>query len=360
MKKTKKVIGLLLLGILFVSGAKSANALSFSCGACTAEPTFVGYTTAEVSGQLLLGIGGVEGTEKPGFQYATNADFTEGFGNEFPSLLKVTTRTVDEQTYTTEFYGHTLNSLIPSTTYYYRFVSYGKNPSLLENGDLDFKATHVVGETLSFTTKPYPFFAQKMHRGMVAHDEVKNMQETLFILNHYDTPTSPSFASITDGKFGPITESAVKEFQGTHGLVADGIVGVKTREVLNKLIASWFTSCPSPCTAAGGIPFGTGGVSDITSTSATLVGYIPVTSETGTTIGPYYYFQYEKTENYGQGTDVETNLELSKGAGEFRVSIAGLEPDTMYTYRFIKKTGSTLVPDWYYAFGENKTFTTAP
>ena len=31
-----------------------------------------------------------------------------------------------------------------------------------------------------------------------------------------------------DGKFGPLTEEAVKEFQTSHGLVADGIVGAKT------------------------------------------------------------------------------------------------------------------------------------
>ena len=31
-----------------------------------------------------------------------------------------------------------------------------------------------------------------------------------------------------DGKFGPLTEEAVKEFQTSHGLTADGIVGAKT------------------------------------------------------------------------------------------------------------------------------------
>lgn len=31
-----------------------------------------------------------------------------------------------------------------------------------------------------------------------------------------------------DGKFGPLTEEAVKEFQTAHGLTADGIVGAKT------------------------------------------------------------------------------------------------------------------------------------
>lgn len=35
-----------------------------------------------------------------------------------------------------------------------------------------------------------------------------------------------------DGKFGPATESVVKEFQKSHNLVADGIVGPKTWEAL--------------------------------------------------------------------------------------------------------------------------------
>ena len=31
-----------------------------------------------------------------------------------------------------------------------------------------------------------------------------------------------------DGKFGPLTEKAVKDYQRAHGLVDDGIVGPKT------------------------------------------------------------------------------------------------------------------------------------
>ena len=53
-------------------------------------------------------------------------------------------------------------------------------------------------------------------------DGVKLLQRTLHLYE--------------DGIFGPLTEEAVKEFQKSHGLVADGIVGAKTWAMLADLI----------------------------------------------------------------------------------------------------------------------------
>ena len=42
---------------------------------------------------------------------------------------------------------------------------------------------------------------------------------------------------IADGKFGPLTEMAVKNFQRQYGLTADGIVGKQTQAVITRLMA---------------------------------------------------------------------------------------------------------------------------
>jgi peptidoglycan hydrolase-like protein with peptidoglycan-binding domain len=48
-----------------------------------------------------------------------------------------------------------------------------------------------------------------------------------------------------DGRFGPLTKASVVAWQLAHGLSPDGIVGPKTREILNRTVAS--TIYPSGC-----------------------------------------------------------------------------------------------------------------
>ncbi|MCT1431922.1 NlpC/P60 family protein, partial [Brachybacterium muris] len=58
-----------------------------------------------------------------------------------------------------------------------------------------------------------------------------------------------------DGKFGPRTHSAVKDYQRTNGLQVDGVVGPETRGALNGgglSIGGTGTSVPTPSTSSSG------------------------------------------------------------------------------------------------------------
>jgi hypothetical protein len=52
-------------------------------------------------------------------------------------------------------------------------------------------------------------------------------------------------AGQVDGIFGPLSERAVREFQGNMGLVADGIVGDETSRVLRGLAHTWRDKDPN-------------------------------------------------------------------------------------------------------------------
>lgn len=78
--------------------------------------------------------------------------------------------------------------------------------------------------------KPKFFFARNMQKGSFGED-VKQLQQALAHLDLY--PTTEKF----DGIFGKITKTAVIKFQTAHGLLPDGIVGAKTRFVLNQLFS---------------------------------------------------------------------------------------------------------------------------
>jgi len=56
---------------------------------------------------------------------------------------------------------------------------------------------------------------------------VTTLQTDLYVLGHYLGTTGPGHNGI-DGKFGPITQYAVEQFQYDFGLHIDGIVGPQT------------------------------------------------------------------------------------------------------------------------------------
>lgn len=76
------------------------------------------------------------------------------------------------------------------------------------------------------TNCPYPWY-RTLWRGTRGAD-VKELQRRLNIAG-----AKPPLA--LDSDFGPLTLAAVKHFQGTHQLVADGIVGRLTKGELNKI-----------------------------------------------------------------------------------------------------------------------------
>lgn len=55
--------------------------------------------------------------------------------------------------------------------------------------------------------------------------EVAALQEALTAYSNQDPATNPG---AIDGAFGPMTESAVRAYQGDHGIAVDGIVGDDT------------------------------------------------------------------------------------------------------------------------------------
>lgn len=61
-------------------------------------------------------------------------------------------------------------------------------------------------------------------------ESVAELQSTLIALSVTD---GHGRALVADGHFGEATKSAVEKFQSQHGLVADGVVGAHTKEVLS-------------------------------------------------------------------------------------------------------------------------------
>lgn len=102
-----------------------------------------------------------------------------------------------------------------------QYSSKGRLPGY--SGNLDLDKAYITGEQwnmyASGEIEPQPTSLPILKKGS-RNEYVRNWQ--LFLnLNGYN-------CGAVDGIFGPKTEAAVKEWQKSHGLVADGIIGPKT------------------------------------------------------------------------------------------------------------------------------------
>lgn len=73
---------------------------------------------------------------------------------------------------------------------------------------------------------------------------------------------------VVDGKFGPLTQAALKSYQGSHGLTPDGIYGPKTAAVLNP--PKTITSTPTTTTKVSPQKAVLTAVADVAKNAATI------------------------------------------------------------------------------------------
>jgi DNA invertase Pin-like site-specific DNA recombinase len=87
-------------------------------------------------------------------------------------------------------------------------------------------AIALVPAPASAATKTQPLLAQGAGMGAKPNTAVRHVQRVL-ARHGYDLG-----APGVDGRFGPITDAAVRRLQSDYGLVSDGIVGPKTRKLV--------------------------------------------------------------------------------------------------------------------------------
>jgi DNA invertase Pin-like site-specific DNA recombinase len=89
--------------------------------------------------------------------------------------------------------------------------------------------TAVAPAPASAASKPTPQLAQGAGMGAKPSAAVRRVQRVLHGRGY--SLGRPG----VDGRFGPLTDAAVRRFQADSGLAADGIVGPKTRKVVNRV-----------------------------------------------------------------------------------------------------------------------------
>ena len=89
--------------------------------------------------------------------------------------------------------------------------------------------TAVAPAPASAATKPAPVLAQGVGMGAKPSVAVRRVQRVLHSRGY--SLGQPG----VDGRFGPLTDAAVRHFQADRGLAADGIVGPKTNKAVNRI-----------------------------------------------------------------------------------------------------------------------------
>ncbi len=102
-------------------------------------------------------------------------------------------------------------------------------PALVALGALVVVMTVVVPASASAATRPAPVLAQGAGMGSTPSAAVRSVQRLLH-KRGYDLGRPG-----VDGRFGPLTATAVRHLQADYGLAADGIVGAKTRKLVRLL-----------------------------------------------------------------------------------------------------------------------------
>jgi len=122
------------------------------------------------------------------------------------------------------------------------FLYNGEKAILLEDStghfnSIDKKGARIITESylkarcsgaIYFLLEPPQFIFKTFMKIGYVGGEIKELQKRL----NKEGVASP--ALVVDGKFGKKTDVAVKKYQKTHGLLDDGLVGTKTRKVLNQ------------------------------------------------------------------------------------------------------------------------------
>ena len=89
--------------------------------------------------------------------------------------------------------------------------------------------TAVAPTPASAASKPIPELAQGVGMGAKPSVAVRRVQRVLHSRGY--SLGRPG----VDGRFGPLTDAAVRHFQADSGLAADGIVGAKTNKVVSRI-----------------------------------------------------------------------------------------------------------------------------